>query len=347
MTVTVNWGDLNDALRTVSPVTGRGGGTLPIFGGVRLTPALDGIELCCTDGDLTITVHVDTPGATLQSTVVPARLFASIVGAVRGDVTIVQDDADLGLVVTSGKFTTRIRTMFADDFPQTTEAGGDSIVLTSDVRAKLGHILYAASRDGARPILTGVGFGDGHAVCTDSYRLAAVDMPDMPKCIIQARAIELALKQHGDVTLTVDDRRATFVCESTTITTRLIEGTFPNWQQLIPAETPRHITVDRELLSNALERVSVLVTREQPVRFQVTDDGLQLSVCSQDVGEASETIPTDSDFPGTIAFNGNFLADLLKSMDEAKVEIGLVDMSKPAVVRSGGIVSLLMPVRVP
>lgn len=347
MTVHIEQAALNDALKLCMPVVSKSG-QLPIFSAVRLTLNGGSGSAIATDGDLSVFAHINGE-TTLDplDVVVPARHLAGFVNNVRGTITLEHVDNDLK--VTSGGSTITLRTMFLDDFPRIDTADGDPVELDATARAKLATILYAASRDAARPVLTGVGIGDGWAACTDSYRLAAVEIGGLPTAIIPARIFELVFKHStGTASLRVDDRRVTFTTTQAIWTSRLIEGTYPSWRNLIPSTVPHSIIADRDTLVEAIDRVNVLVTNDEPVRLEKCDEGLRLTVRSRDVGEAAETLPADIDYDQPIAFNGRFLADMLKAGHEGKAEIGIVDVTKPACIGTlaDGNVHLIMPVRV-
>jgi DNA polymerase III subunit beta len=347
VTVRIAASTLNDALKLVSPVVSRSN-QLPIFSAVRLI--LDGGSgsAIATDGDLSVIAYVNGE-TTLDGldVVVPARHLAAFVASVKGTITLEVEDNDLK--VTAGGSSLTLRTMPADDFPKIVTAEGEAVLLNPDAKARLSRILYAASKDSARPILTGVGIGDGWAACTDSYRLAAVEIGGLPTAIIPARAFELVFKPTtGDVSATVDDRRATFTTAVGSWTTRLVEGGFPNWRALVPTSSPHVLIADRDTLIDAISRVGVLVSNDEPVRLERCDEGVRLTVRSRDVGEAAETVSAEMDFDQPIAFNNKYLADLLKAGDEGKVDLGLESQHKPACVGTlaDGSVQLIMPVRV-
>ena len=228
----------------------------------------------------------------------------------------------------------------------------------------LRQVVRAASTDEARPILTGVMMtaeGDGlRMVATDSYRLAVRDLVGQQvlkadqKVLVPGRALtELQRLVSGgeDVTMRLGDRDATFEVGSTRLTTRLIEGEFPNYRQLIPASHPNTLTVEREPLLEAIRRVKILAKDATPVRLQMGGDTLRLTAITQDVGNATEEL--DAQFKGselTVAFNPDYLAAGVEACNGTSVTLFTLDALKPAVVRGVGnddYLYLLMPVRVP
>jgi len=217
-------------------------------------------------------------------------------------------------------------------------------------------------------------------VATDSYRLALRDiegsdaLAEGTGILVPARALmELqrlsALsgsakespttpddsEQQGEseptVGISIGDHEVTFTTGEVKVSTRLLEGTYPDYRQLIPAEYPNRLHVGKDSLLDALRRVRLLVRdNTTPVRLSMRQGGVDLSVVSQEVGDASETV--DADFVGedlTIAFNPTYLIDGVEAVAGDEVLLETVDATKPATVRSGEQVNfryLLMPVRV-
>jgi DNA polymerase III subunit beta len=224
-------------------------------------------------------------------------------------------------------------------------------------------VVRAASSDDARPILTGVllaAEGDGlRLVATDSYRLAVRDLSgasvlaEGQAVLVPSRALgELARLLGGvdEATLRLGERDVTVEVGTARLTTRLIEGEFPNYRQLIPSSQPNRVVVGREPLLDALRRVRLLAREATPVRITLRPDGIELMAVTQDVGEAHEDV--DAKYEGSemvIAFNPDYLAEGVEAVSGDEVAIETVDALKPAVIRSGeggDYLYLLMPVRV-
>jgi len=154
-----------------------------------------------------------------------------------------------------------------------------------------------------------------------------------------------------ELTMRLGDRDATFEVGGTKLSTRLIEGEFPNYRQLIPASHPNTLTVAREPLLEAIRRVKILAKDATPVRLQMGGDTLRLTAITQDVGNASEEL--DAGYEGadlTVAFNPEYLASGVEACTADEITLSTLDSLKPAVVRGVGsddYLYLLMPVRVP
>jgi DNA polymerase III subunit beta len=326
---------LANAVRTVLPATRAN--YLPVLKGCWLESTADGLAVTATDLDLTISTAAADAGTPLGACVVPATLLSGWLEGRVGDVSLELDDNDLVLTGDTGAM--RLRTLPLEEWPRCEQAQETA----QQLDARIANILYAASRDGARPILNGVGLGDGWACCTDSYQLSAVRVAG-PTAIVPVRALELALKGEGEATIAVDERRCTITVGPAQYTARLIEGTFPNWQGLV-GEPTTTVIIDRDAAIAALERTLVLCDAETPVRVTPDGEGLTFSVVSRDVGEVMERVAGGSDLGGEYGFRPRLLLNLLRSRDEAKVEVGVTDQFKPVSVRDDNSVALVMPVR--
>ena len=165
------------------------------------------------------------------------------------------------------------------------------------------------------------------------------------------RSLNRVATNAGEVTLRLGERDATFEVGQTRITTRLIEGDFPNYRQLIPQTYPNVLTVAKDALLDAIRRVKLLARDATPVRLQMRADGLELSAVTQDVGTAAEEI--DARYDGTemkVAFNPDYLSAGVEACAGDEVTLSTLDPGKPAVVRGVGhddYLYLLMPVRLP
>ncbi|HUF33666.1 MAG TPA: DNA polymerase III subunit beta [Acidimicrobiales bacterium] len=354
---------LVEALGTATRAVSSRGGALPVLSGVRAVLEGDRLTLTGSDLDLTITVDVTVSGQSDGVAVVPARLAGDIVRALEPGAVHVEVEAEEARI-SSGRSQFSVRLLPADDFPRVADAPGDEVTLDAAALADaLRQVVRAASHDDARPILTGVlmaAEGDGlRLVATDSYRLAVRDLPgatvlrEGQAVLVPSRALgELTRVLGGaeQVTLRLGERDATFEVGAVRLTTRLIEGEFPNYRQLIPSAHPNRLTVGREPLLDAIRRVKLLAREATPVRITLRPDGIELTAVTQDVGQASEDV--DAKYEGAemvIAFNPEYLAEGIEAVSGDEVTLETIDGLKPAVVRSvesQDYLYLLMPVRV-
>lgn len=338
-------------------------GALPVLSGVRLELAGDELTITGSDLELTVTVRTTVSGQVDGVAVVPSRLLSDIVKAL--DAGAVEfETRDDSARIASGRSEFSLKPLPADEFPRISPVEGDEVRFEADALVgALRQVLPAASNDDNRPILTGVllaAEGEGlRLVATDSYRLAVVDLPGVSvlssgkSVLVPSRALAELAKALGageQITLRLGERDASFAASGIVLTTRLIEGEYPNYQGLIPQNQPNLLTVPREALIEALRRVKLLARDATPVRIQMSGDGVELRAVTQDVGEGLESI--DGTFQGdelTVAFNPDYLLAGIEAVDGEEISLATIDSLKPAVVRdpsSSDFLYLLMPVRV-
>ncbi len=342
-------------------------GALPVLSGVRLELAGDRLTITGSDLELTVTVELDVAGLADGVAVVPSRLVNEIVKALEPGAVELETGDDEARIA-SGRSEFSLKTLPADEFPRVSPVEGDEVRFDADALVSaLRQVLPAASSDDNRPILTGVLLAAGdnglRLVATDSYRLAVRDLPGVSvlssgkHVLVPSRALaELSrsLGGGGELTLRLGERDASFATTDDgggiVLTTRLIEGEYPNYQGLIPQNQPNLLTVAREPLMEALRRVKLLARDATPVRLLMSADGLELKAVTQDVGEGSESL--DATYQGedlTVAFNPDYLLAGIEAASGDDVTLSTMDSLKPAVVRtpsSDDYLYLLMPVRV-
>ena len=356
---------LVEALGTAGRAAAGRGGSMPILGGVRLSVSGDGLEVTGTDLDLTITVSTTVAGGDDGVVVAPGRLITDIVRALEpGAVSLESDEEELRIASGRSHFT--VRTHPAADFPRLTPPTGDTVTLpASGLTEALRQVTRAASNEESRPILTGVlmaAEGDGlRMVATDSYRLAVRDLSGIgvlaegQKVLVPSRALNelqrLLGSSDGEVSLRLGAHDATFGVGSVTLTTRLIEGEFPNYRALIPSSYPNRLIVAREALLDAVRRVKLLARdATTPVRIALRPTGIELTVITNDWGTATEDV--DAKYEGaemTVAFNPQYLIEGVEAVTGDEVALDTLDALKPATLHptdGDEYLYLLMPVRV-
>lgn len=355
---------LADALATAGRAATSRTGTLPVLSGVRLDVNEGALTVTGTDLELTIRLSIPVHSDRDGSAVVPARLVADIVKALpAGAVECALGDDDLA--ISAGRSQFSVRPLSLGDYPAQVEPTGDPVTLATDqVADALRQVVRAASTDDARAVLTGVLIAaedDGlKVVATDSYRLAVRDLPQSSmlaagqKVLVPSRALaelQRILSHDAELSVRLGAREAVFEAGGTRLTTRLIEGEYPNYRNLLPSSYPNTLTVGREALLEALRRVKILAQDSTPVRLALGGDTLGLTAITQDVGNAHEEI--DASYNGTemtVAFNPDYLASGIDAVEGDEVTLSTMDPMKPAVLRGIGhddYLYLLMPVRVP
>jgi len=354
---------LLEAITTAGRAAATRGTALPALTGVRLEVAGDQLHLAGTDLDVTIQVHMTIASGDDGVCVIPARLATDIVrGLEPGSVSFEVDENEARIAAGATHYAVRV--LPPEEFLRLPEPNGDAVTLVaSDFADALRQVVPAASRDEARPILTGVLMaaeaGGLRLVATDSYRLSVRDLPgtsvlqEGQTVLVPSRALaELNRVVAGaeQVTLRLASDEASFEVGDTRLTTRLIEGDFPNYRQLIPQSYPNRLIVGKEPFLNAIRRVKLLAKDATPVRLTLKSDGLELVAVTQDVGQAREDI--EAKYEGSemvVAFNPEFLIDGVEAITGDEVQLETLDALKPATVRSTenpNFLYLLMPVRV-
>lgn len=354
---------LGEAIGTTQRAAAQRAG-LPVLSGIQVTAADDYIELVGSDLDLTIRVRVpaqvDAPG----QVVVPAKLFDGLTTRLRpGAVTfeVSGDDAK----ISSGPARAGVRLLPGDEFPQSPPPEGPTVTIDAGPLAEaLRQVIPAASRDDARPILTGIlitAKDNGmRLVATDSYRLAVRDLKgvgllgDGQKVLVGARGLHEVQRvfPSGEIRVTLGEREVRFESDTRSVTTRLIDGEFPNYEQLIPTGYPNRLTIDRAALEEAVRLMQIVGEGRDttPVRLAMSAGGLELSANAQERADAVESL--EGKFEGadlTVAFNPQFLLDGLLAIDGDEAVIESMDPLKPATLRASDkpeFMYLLMPVRI-
>jgi DNA polymerase III subunit beta len=355
---------LADAVGAAGRAATNRTGTLPVLSGVRMQVDGDRLTVTGTDLELTIRLSVDVGGERDGAAVVPARLVADIVKALpAGAVSVELHDEEMSIGAGRSQFS--VRPLSLDDYPAQAESAADAVTLPAATMADaLRQVVRAASTDDARAVLTGVLLAaddDGlRMVATDSYRLAVRDLPESSvlatgqKVLIPGRALAELQRVIGDaeeLQVRFGEREATFEAGGTRLSTRLIEGEFPNYRNLLPTSYPNLLTVGKADMLEAIRRVKILAQDSTPVRLLLGGDTVQLTAITQDVGNASDEI--DATYDGaemTVAFNPDYLASGIDAIDSDDVTLATMDPMKPAVLRGVGrddYLYLLMPVRVP
>jgi DNA polymerase III subunit beta len=357
---------LAEAVATAYRAVASRTGALPVLSGLLVRLEAGHVDLVGSDLELTIRVLVPAEVDGSGSVVLVARLLQELMGRLAAGAVQVEIGDDQAKIE-AGRFRSEIRTLAASDFPRLPQPEGDGVKVAAGPLAQgLRQVVPAASKDDARPILTGVliaATGDGvRLVATDSYRLAVRDLPGVTllgegrTVLVGAKGLgelQRLLPSDGDVEVFLGEREVTFQLDGTELTARLVEGEFPNYQQLVPSGYPNRATVDRDALTDAVNRVRLVGGQNRdssPIRVTMNAEGLELSATAQDVGQSYE--PVEAKYEGgelTVAFNSQFLLDGLEAAGTSEITIETVDPLKPAVLRGSDgsdFLYLLMPVRI-
>jgi DNA polymerase-3 subunit beta len=329
-----------------------------------MTIDAEGLALTTTDLEVTTEVRIPVEATEEGATLVPARLVADMVKSLPADAVDFESDGSRAKVVCRS-FEGTLRCLAAEDFPAVRDVGGVSVKVQAQAFAEgVGQVARAASRDEARPVLTGVLMEANREglviVATDSYRLAVKELSASAdgeaKALVPERALTeagraAAGQEKGELELVIGDAQVVFRVGTLRLTSRLIDGEFPNYRQLLPEPAENRLTAGRQELLEAVRRVGLLARESSPVRFELNALGVRLTSASPDLGEAVEAV--EAKYEGeeiTAAFNPGYLGDGLSVAVADRVSIELRDGLKPALVRGDGDDSftyLVMPVRLP
>jgi len=337
--------------------------TVLVLGGIQLRAEAGQLHLAATDMEVSLRASVDAQVADEGTVVVPGRLLLDIARSLPdGEITIEHRPDEAVVVVSAGAATYRLHTYSSEDFPRLPETDGSTLhSIDRDALVEtIGRVGRSASRDESRPVLTGilVRFEPGKMVmaATDGYRLAVKETPVEGmtlelEAIIPARALqELARIAAGadEVQLGLQENHVVFGAAGAWLTTRRIDGQFPNYRQLLPEQFEHELTLPREEVLEVVRRVSLMAQRNSPLRLRFAEGEVTVSAITQDIGEARETLPAPySADPLEIGFNAEFLRDGLESVDSESVKFKLISPLRPAVLEgeSNDYVYLIMPIR--
>jgi DNA polymerase-3 subunit beta len=353
---------LSDALQTVQrAVSSRPG--IPALTGVLMNAAGEELVLATTDLEVsarfTLQVQVQEEGVAL----VPARLLADMVKSFE-PAPVEFEARDGQATIVSSNYRGNLRCLPAEDFPILQEPSGVQVTVAATTFAEgVTQVARAASRDEARPILTGVLLEitpEGLTmVATDSYRLSLREVTATAQGEAKALVPERALAEAGraasgedkkEIDLFVDASSVSFRIGNVTLSSRLIEGEFPNYRQLLPEAYENRLSASRQQFLDAVRRVGLLARESSPVKMEFNALGVRLSSSSPDLGGAVEVV--EAQYEGqdmTAAFNPQYLSDGLTAAVGDRVLIEVRDGLKPAIVKgdSEEFLYLVMPVRLP
>ena len=372
MRVTLERSNLLKSLNHVHRVVERRN-TIPILSNVLLKAEGASLEMKATDLDLEVTeataAQVDQGGATT----VPAHLLYDIVRKLpEGAEVMLKTEEDGGsMSVISGRSNFKLQCLPQADFPELS-AGSFSHIFRLDSAALKGLIektQFAISTEETRYYLNGIYLhaieSDGslmlRAVATDGHRLARAEVEapagseGMPGIIIPRKTVSELQKLVDDpdvaITTELSDTKIRFTIGSVVLTSKLIDGTFPDYQRVIPSGNDKELIVDRQTFAQAVDRVSTISSeRGRAVKLAIADGQVTLTVNNPDSGSATEELPAgyDSD-PIEIGFNAKYLLDVTSQLSGSESRFMLADAGSPTLINDPtdpGALYVLMPMRV-
>jgi DNA polymerase-3 subunit beta len=332
-----------------------------------LVSAADGkVELQATDMELGIRVSAPAQAERDGSAVLPGRLLLDVVRSLpKDDLSIEYRASQQDVEVISGTARFHLRTLPLEDFPKLPEAGGSVMRVPSRAFVEtIARVARSASRDETRPHLTGVLVSASgqelRMVATDSYRLSvketSLDQPldgeleaNVPARTLQELGRIAGPESEGEIEIAALENQVVFTVGDTVLSSRLVEGRFPNYRQLLPESFEHELRLSTAELLDVVRRISLLAQKNAPLRMAFTEGALEVSAQTPDVGEASESLPVPfKGEPLEIGFNPEFLRDGLESAESDELLLKLISPLRPGLIQSGddgGFTYLVMPIR--
>jgi len=360
--VTCNRDELVAKLATVSRVVSTRG-SVQVLSGVLLRPTDDGLELAATDMELSLRTTLTASVQGDSSVVVPGKLLVDLARLLpAAEVTIEYRPEDGVVHVSSGSYSSKLNVFSAEDFPRLPSVDpAPHTIATASLLETVDRVARSASKDESRPVLTGIQVRfEGTQLfmaATDSYRLSFKQTeleqsgPDL-EAIIPARALtELGRIAAGteSVALGVNENTVVFGTGDTWLTTRRIDGQFPDVARLLPEAFEIEVDLPRAELRDVVRRAGVMALRNAPLRLRFAEGELTISAQSQDVGETVESLPAAyTGEPLEIGFNAEFLADGVDAVRSDTVRLKLINPLRPGLITSADDDSfwyLIMPIR--
>jgi DNA polymerase III subunit beta len=331
--------------------------------GVLLRAEAGRLHLAATDMELSLRASLEADVEEEGAVVVPGRLLVELSRLLpEGDVSM-EHRVEEGVVrLECGSASYRLHTYSVEDFPRLPEVDAlrSHPVDRTALLDTIARVSRSASRDESRPVLTGilVRFEHGKLVmaATDSYRLSVKETPvdaDVPEfeAIIPARALgELARVAQGSDTieLGLHENQVVFSVDGILLTTRRIDGQFPNYKQLLPEAFEYELPLPRADLLDVVRRTAVMAQRNSPLRLRFAEGELTISAQTQDIGESRESLPAGfTGEPLEIGFNAEFLREGIESIAADEITLKLISPLRPAVIEgdSDDPTYLIMPIR--
>ncbi|MDD5108365.1 MAG: DNA polymerase III subunit beta [Candidatus Omnitrophica bacterium] len=336
---------------------------LPILSNILIETQGALLRLTATDLDIGITCAI--PGEILEqgAITIPAKRFSDIIKEFPLDVVNITTKKNNQVIIDSDMCQFKIMGLAKEEFPKLPEFKDKKVIKIEQgaLRQMLSLTSFASSLDETRYVLNGILFkinkGVLVLVATDGKRLAiaerklvGVEVDIEVSIIIPIKTIQELnrnLKDIGDLSLVISSNQALFDLGSVAVVSRLIEGEFPDYKQVIPVASENKIKIERSQFLLAVKRAALLATPDyQAVKLEVFKNKLVISKSTPDVGEFHEELVVE--YQGkelVIGFNPVYLMDVLKSLDEDVVNLELTDGEKPGVIRISGYIYIVLPMR--
>ncbi|HEX4666666.1 MAG TPA: DNA polymerase III subunit beta [Chthoniobacterales bacterium] len=338
--------------------------TLPILSNVLLQTNGNEVRLTTTDLDVGVRGSFEAEVEKEGATTLPARRLFTIIRELPSSEIQFDVDGKNAASIRSGQSFFKILGLPEEEFPPLPKFDESKVVTIrqKDLRDGLRKTSYAISTDETRYVLNGVlfSFKDNKLtlVATDGRRLAMLDIDlEFPRSheadiIVPTKAVtelQRLLTDEGDVRVSVSTGQIAFDLNNTLLVSKLIEGNYPNYRQVIPGEMKERVTLERETFLNSLRRVSLLASdKSNSIKLNFSKNNIDITANTPEVGEAKEALPVA--YKGrefSIAFNPEFLMAPLRNLSEDEIFLDLIDEMSPGVIKiQSPFLYVLMPMRI-
>ena len=349
MKLQVTQANLNRALSTVGRVAG-GRTSLPVLSNVLLSTDGNQLKLAATNLEIAITQHIGAKVETQGSITVPARLMSDFVSSLP-DSNINLEVVENKLVISTENYNSTINGVVADEFPSipTVEAQKPLTFTGAELKGAISQVLVAASNDEARPVLTGVYLynfeGSLYFVATDSYRLAERKFASYDQdlaMIIPSKSlseVQRIINDDTNVEFHFDDSQIMVKFDETELVSKLIDGKFPTYRQLIPDQSEVTFTIARNELTS-ITKVAALFARESAgsITLEVSSEQQTVSIASvaSQVGKNTSQASAKVSGDGSVTLNSRFLLDALNAVNDPVITFRFSGNTNPCIVQPTG-----------
>jgi DNA polymerase III subunit beta len=364
--LTLSTQDLLSQLQNVTRIASTRS-AVQALSGVMLRATAGACELMATDVEVSLQVSIPAEVASEGFAVLPARLLLDVVRSLTAqtlDIELRVAENDVEIVC--GGATFHFRTLRAEDFPALPRpaAEGRISLPTQAFVDTVTKVSRSASHDETRPVLTGILVSASGQelvmVATDSYRLSVkrttLDSPlngsfeaNVPARALQELARIAAAASEAQLSVGVQESQVVFEAAGAVLSSRLIDGQFPNYRQLLPDSVEHELRLSTAELASVVRRISLLAQKNSPLRLRFAEGQLTVTAQTPDVGEATESIPVPfQGEPFEIGFNAEFLRDGLESVETDELVLKLISPVRPGLIESpdtSDFIYLIMPIR--
>jgi DNA polymerase-3 subunit beta len=336
--------------------------TLPILSNILMDAKKSTLRLNSTDLDIGISCEIPVETIEEGAITIPAKRFSDIIKEMPSGEILIHAKKNNQIDIEGDVCRFKVIGLPYEEFPKFPEFKDKEVIRVEQnlLKNMLNLTSFAVSNEESRYVLNGVllEVSDGimRIVATDGRRLAKIEkkIGDPVKkdvaVIIPTKAIQEVgrnLKEEGEVSIIVGVNQVLFDIDGTLIATRIIEGEFPNYNQVIPKPVKNRITMNTQELLSSIRRANLLSTPDfQAIKFEVFSDKMVVSKTTPDVGESREEISVKYEGPEmVVGFNPHFLIDFLKNVNQEQIDMELLGSDKPAVMRLGDYLYLALPMR--